>query len=238
MIKVKEYTNRGGREENEDSLSVFCQGNRLCAVVADGLGGHGDGSLASHLAVEYVGEKFLEQGESFVKKLNGNMEELNSIICSRQTDSKKMRTTIAILVIESDCVTSAHIGDSRIYRFIDNKITDMTFDHSVSQMAVLTGEITQSEVRHHIDRDKLLRSLGKSEGIKTEFNSWGNENIDKCKFLLCTDGFWENIEESEMEDCLNSSQSPEEWMNKMTEIIKERVNENSDNYTAITVWCE
>lgn len=238
MVKVKEYTNKGGREENEDSLSVFFEDNRLCAIVADGLGGHGDGRLASSMAVEFVGEKFSEQGEAFVRNLDKNMEKLNSMICCKQTDNTKMRTTIAVLVIENESVTSAHIGDSRIYRFMDNKITDMTFDHSVSQMAVLTGEISQAEVRHHIDRDKLLRSLGKAEGVKTEFNSWENNDKDKCRFLLCTDGFWEHIEENEMETCLKNSKSTEEWMDKMLKIVEERVNETSDNYTAITVWCE
>lgn len=238
MYKIIKYTNVGGRNENEDSHEIFHEDGRLCAVVADGLGGHGGGAEASKTAIDFIGKTFLEQKNDFVPKISENMEELNSIICNKQTEKVKMRTTVALLIIEDEEVTTAHIGDTRIYHFVDHKITDMTFDHSVSQLAVLSGEIKQEEIRHHIDRNKLLRSLGKSEGIRTEINSWGNMNGENHIFLLCTDGFWENIEEPEMIDCLKETNGPKEWMTKMLEIIETRTKENADNYTAIAVWCE
>ena len=238
MFKIIKYTNVGGRNENEDSHEIFYEDGRLCAVVADGLGGHGGGAEASQTAIEYIGKFFLEQKDGFVSKINENMEELNSIICSKQTNKEKMRTTIALLIIEKKEMTVAHIGDTRIYHFVDHKMTDFTFDHSVSQLAVLSGEIRQEDIRHHVDRNKLLRSLGKSDGIKTEINTWGKLDEGKHIFLLCTDGFWENIEETEMMDCLKDTNGPKEWMINMLEIIKTRTKENADNYTAIAVWCE
>lgn len=238
MYKIIKYTNAGGRSENEDSCEVFYEEGRLCAVVADGLGGHGGGAEASKTAVDYVGKKFLEQKNDFVSKISENMEELNSIICGKQTVDVKMRTTIALLNIENQEVTTAHIGDTRIYHFVDCKITDVTFDHSVSQLAVLSGEIKQEEIRYHIDRNKLLRSLGKSEGIKTEINSWGNVKDGKHAFLLCSDGFWENITETEMSDCMKETEGPKEWIMKMLKIIKTRMKEDADNNTAIVVWCD
>lgn len=238
MYKVIKYTNAGGRNENEDSCEIFYEEGRLCAVVADGLGGHGGGAEASKTAVDYIGTKFLEQKKNFVSKISENMEELNSLICSKQAHNVKMRTTIALLSIENQEVTTAHIGDTRIYHFVDNKIVDVTFDHSVSQLAVLSGEINQEEIRYHIDRNKLLRSLGKSDGIKTEINSWGKVKDGKHTFLLCSDGFWENITETEMIDCLKEANDPKEWMTKMLKIIKIRMKEDSDNNTAIMVWCD
>ena len=238
MFKVVKYTNIGGRQENEDAHDLFYDNGRLCVVVADGLGGHGGGAKASQTAVEFIGKKFVEQKEDFLQNLNENMEELNSEICSKQTKLEKMRTTIAVLVIEKDLITTAHIGDTRIYHFLNNNIADMTFDHSVSQMAVLSGEIKQEEIRHHIDRNKLLRSLGKSDGIRTEINSWGDAKNGKHAFLLCTDGFWENIDEQEMIQCLKESTGPKEWMSKMTKIIKSRIGDDSDNYTAVAAWKE
>ena len=238
MFKIIKYTNVGGRNENEDSHEIFYEDDRLCAVVADGLGGHGGGAEASQTAVEYIGKVFLEQKDCFGQKISENMEELNSIICSKQHDSVKMRTTIALLTIEKEEITTAHIGDTRIYHFLDNKIVDITFDHSVSQLAVLSGEIKQEDIRHHVDRNKLLRSLGKSDGIRTEINSWGKINNGKHIFLLCTDGFWENIEETEMMESLRNTDGPKEWMTNMLEIIETRTKENADNYTAIVVWCE
>lgn len=238
MYRVIKYTNPGGRLENEDSHEIFHEAGRVCAVVADGLGGHGGGAEASKTAIDYVGKVFWEQKENFVPKISENMEELNSMICDKQTKTVKMRTTIALLMIENKEVTAAHIGDTRIYHFVDNEIKDVTFDHSVSQLAVLSGEIKPEELRHHVDRNKLLRSLGKSEGIRTEVNSWGNVREGKHIFLLCTDGFWENIEEAEMTDCLKNANGPKEWMTKMIEIIQTRTKEDADNYTAIAVSCE
>lgn len=238
MYKIIKYTNVGGRNENEDSCEIFHEEGRLCAVVADGLGGHGGGAEASKTAIDYIGKAFFEQKKDFVSKTDENMEELNSIICNKQTEQVKMRTTIALLMIDNKEITTAHIGDTRIYHFVDNKIKDITFDHSVSQLAVLSGEIKQEDIRHHIDRNKLLRSLGKSEGIRTEINSWGNVKEGKHAFLLCTDGFWENITETEMSDCLKDAVDLKEWMTKMIRIIKTRMQENADNNTAIVIWCD
>lgn len=242
MLRIVKYTNIGSRDENEDSHDIFqeyFQGkNRFCAVVADGLGGHGGGSEASRMAVEYAGKFFLEHKVDFLSKLNENMEHLNSLICSKQTENKKMRTTIAMLAIEDSNVTTAHIGDSRIYHFFNKQLVDMTVDHSVSQLAVLAGEISQNELRNHVDRNKLLRSLGHKNGVKTEVNSWGNIKNEKHVFLLCTDGFWENIYEEEMVACLEKSNGPKEWMTHMINIINTRLDSSTDNHTAIAVWRE
>lgn len=238
MYKIIKYSNVGGRSENEDSCEIFYEEGRLCAVVADGLGGHGGGAEASKTAVDYMGKKFLEQKEDFVSKISDNMEELNSVICSKQMPSVKMRTTIALLSIVNQEITTAHIGDTRIYHFVDCKITEVTFDHSVSQLAVLSGEIKQEEIRYHIDRNKLLRSLGKSDGIKTEINSWGKVKDGRHAFLMCSDGFWENITETEMTDCLKEAADIKEWMTKMLRIAKARMKENADNNTVIAIWCD
>lgn len=242
MLRVVGYTNIGGRNENEDSYDYFYEyfqkQLRFCAVVADGLGGHGGGAEASQTTVEYFKRVFQDQKDCFVQKLDENMNEINSIICSKQTEREKMRTTVAVLTIENGYVTTAHVGDSRIYHFVDGKIVNMTFDHSVSQLAVLSGEITQEDVRHHIDRNKLLRSIGKSDGVKTEINSWGTTKEQKHAFLLCTDGFWENINEQEMTKCLEVSSGPKEWMDGMIKILSTRIGKDSDNNTAIAVWAE
>lgn len=242
MLRIVKYTNVGSRDENEDAHEIFYEyfqdRNRLCAVVADGLGGHGGGSEASQTAVKYIGKMFLEQKDSFLDKISENMEVLNSLICDKQTKQMEMRTTIAVLIIEGENITTAHMGDTRIYHFVDNKIVAMTFDHSVSQLAVLAGEICQEDVRYHVDRNKLLRTLGKKEGVKVEINSWGNIKGKRHAFLLCTDGFWEKINEREMTECLKVSDGPKEWMTQMTNVLNARIDSKTDNNTAIAVWSE
>ena len=105
-----------------------------------------------------ISVKNLEQKEDFVSKISDNMEELNSVICSKQMPSVKMRTTIALLSIVNQEITTAHIGDTRIYHFVDCKITEVTFDHSVSQLAVLSGEIKQEEL-HSVTLHKTVALL-------------------------------------------------------------------------------
>lgn len=236
MILAAKYTNLGGRDVNEDSCDFFCKNDRACAVVADGLGSYGGGEVASSIAVKMIEEKFGQVGQLNVDILEDTIQSINRKIYEAQTPEQPMKTTIAVLSIEDNICTALHIGDTRIYHFSENQLLQMTFDHSVSQMAVLTGEITQDQIRHHVDRNRLLRALGKEDDVKVEINKWEISGKGLQAFLLCTDGFWEYVYESEMEETLSISENPEEWLSLMAGLLKKRVPEDCDNNTAVAVW--
>lgn len=128
------------------------------------------------------------------------------------------------------------MGDTRIYHFLDNELKVMTLDHSVPQKAVLSGEITQADIRHHKDRNKLLRAMGYQEEVEADVSAPIDITQGNHSFLLCTDGFWEYVEEGEMADTLAISVNPVEWLNRMTAILQSRVTGKNDNNTAVAVW--
>ena len=144
-----------------------------------------------------------------------------------------MKTTIAALWFNNERAIVAHVGDTRIYQFRKSKIVYQSIDHSVSQMAVMVGEITQDELRGHIDRNRLLRALGASEKVKPDVRSLSLLPGDA--FLVCTDGFWELILEDEMLEDLENSSIANQWLANMRKRIENRISTKGDNHTAVAI---
>lgn len=245
MITGKGYTNRGGREYNEDAGIFGIKGSSCYAVIADGLGGHGGGDRASKAAVEAIRECAGEMPKG--RKVTEDdaaewFERANQKVLQLQTDTSRMKTTLAFLYVDEEAgkAVLAHLGDSRIYHFKDGKCDFYTFDHSVSRMAVLAGEIEMSEIRFHADRNRLLKAIGKSEDVKAETREISLTGGMFHAFLLCTDGFWEYVTEEEMEDALANAATAEEWIALMRGRLKDRVRKmekaENDNHSAIAIW--
>lgn len=233
------FSDKGNREYNEDSFGVAMYKDSFCFVVADGLGGHGGGDIASKIAVDTVCGIFEKEGyyEDFFENV---FNEAQKRIISEQEERGtmyQMKTTIVVLVINKNKSFWAHIGDSRLYLFSNKKYKKRTIDHSVPQLLVLSGEIKEKQIRNHPDRNRLMRVLG-VKGEKPQFDFSGEKKLRSFEtYLLCTDGFWELINEKEMESSLKKSLSPDEWIDNMNMIINERgKNKDMDNYTAIVVW--
>ncbi len=237
MIFIAKYTDQGGRKTNEDSCDIFTKGNELCAVVADGLGSYGGGDAASMCAVKEIEKAYRQEaGEWSSERIYRCLSQINTAVYQMQTPTCKMKTTIAVLFVSSTQCRWAHVGDTRIYHFVNNILKDMTLDHSVPQMAVLSGEITQAQIRYHKDRNKLLRALGYQTAIQIDISEPVSIEQDNHAFLLCSDGFWEYVEENEMVATLSEADNPVVWLNKMTVILRSRVPKNHDNNTAVAVW--
>jgi serine/threonine protein phosphatase PrpC len=236
MVLMSKYTDQGGRRENEDSLGVFTKGITVCAAVADGLGSYGGGKTASSKAVEVVEKYYMNAQDISPDMIKACVSNINSEIFAMQTSQCRMMTTLAVLYIIGPQCIWAHVGDTRIYHFIDNRIDKITLDHSVPQQAVMAGEITQADIRHHKDRNKLLRALGQKNEVKVDISDFEDISSGDHAFLLCTDGFWEYVEESDMEETLKESKNPVEWMKKMTGLLQQRVDGKNDNNTAVAVW--
>lgn len=238
MITYRIITNQGDREINEDCAAAVETNENYCFLLADGLGGHGKGEIASALVVEsgkylfrqYQGESFLEDCFSTAQK--DLMEEQKL-----QNAYSEMKTTMVALEIRGNMAKWGHIGDSRLYHFYKNKIVTRTLDHSVPQMLVMAGEIKEKQIRGHEDRNRLLRVMG-VEWSSPQYTLAREVPLKECQaFLLCSDGFWELIEEKTMISLLKKSKSLDMWMEEMeTEVRKNGIGKNMDNYTAIGIW--
>lgn len=232
------YSNQGNRDYNEDFILAKQEPYGSCFVVADGLGGHGKGEVASMHVCEDV-EKFLAKNQD-IGDLEKAFEHAQETLMKRQIEENAtsgMKTTMNVLAVNEDIIRWGHVGDTRTYYFKKNKIISRTKDHSVPQMMVSMGEIKEKDIRHHEDRNRLLKVMG-IEWNSPQYAMESDIRVEsKQAFLLCTDGFWEFIEDKEMEKTLKKSKTPQEWMNRMVEIVKKAgQGHNMDNFSAIVVW--
>ena len=232
-------TDKGDRNENEDSVGVFENGANRCFVVCDGLGGHGMGDIASKTVVNEFERQFLAAFE-MSEFLPIAFDSAQNVLLETQAEHKaksKMKTTCVALATDDKNAYIGHVGDSRLYVFQKNKVKYRTLDHSIPQMLALSKDSKESEIRNHPERNYVLRVMG-IEWDKPMYELMPVEKLRKCQaFLLCSDGFWELIVEEDMCRLLKESATPREWLEKMAEIVKRNgADRNMDNYSAVAVW--
>ena len=235
-LSIYSYTNQGGREHNEDSLRWTSDGTEGVFVLADGLGGHDRGEVASQLAVEVIcgGEDSPVPGR---EELLERFRQANARILEQQKQpgQEEMKTTAVALSLSGSTAAWAHIGDSRLYRCSQGRMDQLTRDHSVTYMKYLGGEISYMDVYHDDDRSSLLRAMGNP--VCTPEGGEGPVQPGDA-FLLCSDGFWEFVYNEEMlVDCLKSK-TPEEWAQRMLLRHIRRTPPGNDNFSLIAVFVE
>lgn len=225
----------GERTYNEDYVSATQEACGSVFLLCDGLGGHGGGDIASALVAETM-KLCLHDGMSLEQSADCAQQALLQEQALEHRESE-MKSTLCALLVGEDNARFLHVGDSRIYLFERGRYKMRTQDHSVPQMLVYNGMIKESQIRRHADRSRLLRVMG------TPWNEPKYQVTDAIavgkgtSFLLCSDGFWELIEEKQMERTLRKSKGPEEWLQKMEEIILATGRgTNMDNYSAIAVF--
>ncbi len=234
-------TKPGTRNYNEDSAMFLEKEGAHLFVVADGLGGHGKGEVASAIAVETFKESF-ENGdivaESFLAETFSKAQENILKEQKIQNATMEMKTTCVSILVENEYVKIGHIGDSRAYVFKKNKVKTRTLDHSVPQMLAISGSIKEKQIRNHPDRNRLLRVMG-VQWDTPRYEIAEPLSLTDCQgFLLCTDGFWELCTEKKMCTFLKKSKNAKEWIDMMVEEIERNgTNIDMDNFTAIAVIC-
>ena len=238
MIDFAQYTNAGSREINEDYITSAKKDNSYIFVLADGLGGHGRGEEASELVSEEILNCF-RAWDNFADNMGQAIEYAQQKLLEKQRENFarfEMKTTLVVLFISDNVIRWGHIGDSRLYLMKKHKIKKRTMDHSVPQMLALAKDIKEKDIRFHPDRNKLLRVMGIEWGGHSYELSDTMKVKNKLSFLLCTDGFWELITESEIEKTHKNTDGAIEWINKMVSIVENNgKDKDMDNFSAIAV---
>ena len=231
----------GERPLNEDFVSVFTSGDLFCAVLCDGLGGHDGGEIASRCVCESVQKTIsgTDQGTDLsvlIKKAIDTAQEDLLAEQKRLHKTGEMNTTLCCLLLRDGKGVAAHVGDSRIYHFHHCRISGRTLDHSVPQYLVNTGQLRASQVRHHEDRNRLLRVMG-VEWETPRYEVWELPPLSAGDaFLLCSDGFWEWILDWQMEFQLFLHPDISAWLESMREIVEKRGRgKKMDNYSAVVI---
>lgn len=239
-MEYAEFTDKGSREINEDYIRSEIEEEQAIFALADGLGGHGNGDLASQTAVDAaVGTWRNELDKPLRKKLEDAFCSAQKSLLDKQNElglQGKARTTLVLLMVDGQEAIWGHIGDSRLYRFKGNRLQERTLDHSVPQMLVNAGELKEKKIRGHVDRSTILRALGTPDGNLEPSFSQIYQFSGKESFLLCSDGFWEQIVEKDMEKTHKKTNNISDWMTAMTRIVRHNgKNKNMDNNSAIGI---
>lgn len=230
MVSVAGYTHVGKRDNNEDSFMI---GNNF-AVVADGMGGHSKGEVASAIAVESI-RKQLETVPCISEKdvLNA-VKTANLSIYNKASENEFMRdmgTTIVMCTWNENNVIVANVGDSRCYMFSPDNVVQITTDHSYVQSLVDSGEISATEAEHRSDKNIILRAAGCEATIETDTFEFSVQ--PGYRVLLCSDGLSGFLTVDEMKKIVFDSDNPE----TISQVLVNKAYENggTDNITAVVV---
>jgi PPM family protein phosphatase len=219
------------RELNEDSGRYVqpvdpdvLQRKGVLIVVADGMGGHTAGEVASGLAVEVVSRAYYDDSGDPRSALEKAFHKANLAIHNEaEKDASKngMGTTCTALVLQNGTAISAHVGDSRLYLIRDGSIYLMTEDHSAVMEMVKAGLITLEQARHHPEKNVILRAMGSHPEV--EVTTWQEPFPVRAgdRFLLCSDGLYDLVQDDEIERIVSLS-VPQTACENLIALAKER----------------
>lgn len=209
------------RTHNEDSVIILNNNNNeFLLAVADGMGGHKAGEVASQIAIDHLHDEF-EKLETFGTKenaidwLRNIVVEINNKIfdyTSKNPDSKGMGTTLVVAIKTNDYILYGNIGDSSGYVMKNEKLHKVTKDHTLVNLLVSTGELTEEEAKYHPRRNVLMRALGANDPIEIDIFDV-DTNIKGI--FLCSDGLTNMLTDEQIEKILNSNLSIEEAVVKL-----------------------
>jgi protein phosphatase len=202
------------RETNEDSIGSFAPADQLALqrkgylyVVADGLGGHNAGEVASSSAVARMGEEYYSPSNhtriepalrQAVQAANLRIHELTH----RHPEYRSMETTLSAIAMAGAQAYIAHVGDTRIYHWREGRLTQLTSDHSEAAELVRMRILKPEKVRDHPGRNSLTRTLGSRLIPRPDYLR--QPVIAGDQFVLCTDGLWSEVEDDEIAEILGS----------------------------------
>ena len=219
------------RPINEDSYYAPVGGERFCAV-ADGMGGHNAGEVASAMAVKVFSEYMRPVESISAQALYAAVEQANDEVYHAALENDGMSgmgTTFSALAEQDDSVFMAHVGDSRIYLVRKGAIMQVTTDHTLVEQLVQRGLITPREARFHPRRNIITRALGTEPSVEIDIVQMGLHPGDV--FFLCSDGMTNYVEES---DILQAVMSDMDWQEKLNHLLSIALeNGGADNITAL-----
>jgi PPM family protein phosphatase len=199
------------RTNNEDAIGIFDVDGGLLTIVCDGLGGNNAGEIASSLSVEVIHKSFKDSDEQdYLKKIKDSIEAANRCIKEESSKQEKfdgMATTAEILFIKDKTVYWGHVGDSRIYNLKNGKLKQLTKDHSLIQKLIDDGYLTLNQAETHPNKNIIMRALGDSDSVEVELSKLKLVPSDSHKFLVCTDGVTNVINDDELEKLLKNKET-------------------------------
>lgn len=215
------------REHNEDSVTIVKnEHGEILLAVADGMGGHQSGEIASSIAIGHLGKRFSEIStvgpkNDAVNWMKENINEINNLIykyADQNSSAQGMGTTLVVALLTNDFLLFANVGDSSGYVMKDKVLHKITSDHTLVNLLVATGELTEAEAQVHPRKNVLMRALGANNPAEIDIFDV-DPNIDGI--MLCSDGLTTMLSHEQIEKTLNGDNSIAE---KVAKLIKKSNN--------------
>ena len=224
------------RDHNEDSVIIISNDEGSCLMaVADGMGGHRAGEVASSIAISSISKRFTEtffnmSKAEAVEWIKESVNEINSLIfkhTDENPESKGMGTTLVLSIITDDYILFGNIGDSSGFVMKDEKLHKVTKDHTLVNLLLDAGELTEEEARNHPKKNILMNALGINDPIEIDIFDC---NMDIKEILLSSDGLTTMISYEQIEKVLNGEGTLEE---KVIKLIKKANNRGGNDNISV-----
>jgi protein phosphatase len=218
------------REANEDSYLVA----EPLFVVADGMGGHIAGDVASSTAVKVIQDGSGQLSSEDPATLTKIITDANTAIWGKAQSDPALRgmgTTCTLVLIDDDRVHIAHVGDSRAYRLRDGQLEQLTEDHTLVGRMVQEGRLSEEEAQHHPQRSIITRALGVDEEVQVDLDTV--ELSDGDRLLICSDGLSSMVEDDQIKDVLARESDPQKTADGLVQLANEAGGD--DNVTVVVI---
>ena len=221
------------RERNEDSVNIVKNSSgEVLLAVADGMGGHKDGEVASSIALNHIATRFKEissvgNKEDAINWIQEIVKEANALIykyVSMHKESAGMGTTMVLAILSKTFLLMGNIGDSSGFVLKNNKLHKVTVDHTLVNLLVKSGELSEEDAKNHPKKNVLMKALGASVDVEMDIF---NVELGVDGILLCSDGLTNMLDNDSIEKVLNSDMTIDEKLEKL--IFKANNRGGSDN---------
>ncbi|HEX5152620.1 MAG TPA: Stp1/IreP family PP2C-type Ser/Thr phosphatase [Parafilimonas sp.] len=235
-------THTGNVRTNNEDAAVICYPHAeglfaekgLLLLVADGMGGHNSGEVASALAIHNFKEAYFEHTGNILKSLKSAAQKANKVVFdTAQTNAayNGMGTTLTAIAVANNSLYLAQVGDSRAYVFTKNAFKQLSKDQTLVQQLVDAGTITAESAATHPQKNILLNALGTKADMEASMLKLDESLDDNNLLLLCSDGLYDMVSEAEMLAAIEQTSDMDEILNLL--ITKALANGGSDNITIL-----
>ncbi len=225
------------RAGNEDSLYADATPSRGLFIVADGMGGHAAGEVASAMAVQIIARELdglPARASNAAERMEQALREANRAIferTARESDKQGMGTTASVLVLAGDSYLIGQVGDSRVYRLRDGELEQLTRDHSYVQEQVDAGLLTPEQAKYHPYSNVITRCVGANAAVDPDV--FAGEVRAGDVFLLASDGLTGMVDDRRLQQLLGSRAAPARVVDAL--IAEANGRGGLDNITAVLV---
>lgn len=242
LLNVAIRTDTGNVRTHNEDAAVFVypdaadvlETRGVLLLLADGMGGHNSGEVASRMATERIAEEYYKGSKEVLNSISRAFESANRAILAESRAHEQhsgMGTTCTALVIQDGRIYAGHIGDSRAYLLKNGVLQQLTTDHTLVNSLVAEGKIEAGEAATHPQRNVLLKALGIEKKADPEIKDTGFQLAGGDKLLLCSDGLYEYFDHEELREYCSVKIPPAVLAGQLVETAKQRG--GHDNITVL-----